>query len=206
MGLAHCGGCGHVFPLAATPLAKPPAEVRGPAGVRLRTTPTEVQITVPWRGVRSWSTFVMTFLLGTFVAAMASQPGANQMRMGLVAVGGAGLLYSLYVSLATLFNRTELTATRAGLAVDHGPFPWPIGAVLVPRAHLARLTTRTDVKRTRYKGRTYVEDRHSVVALTRQGREVTLLAGCTQAAPCRVVAAALETSLGIAYVPSLRAR
>ncbi len=128
------------------------------------------------------------------------------MRFGGGGIGGPGILFALfpllhvgvgvyltYYTLAGFLNRTTVELNQGTLATYFDPLPWP-GEVKIPTAELKQLYCKEERKNGK---RGSVHYTYTLYAVTRDDRQVKVLAGLDSLDVARSFEQQLETWLRI---------
>jgi hypothetical protein len=178
----------------AVPGERPAAQK--PPGWQVDESGAQLRITWSWRTGSTFAHALFFFLFwgggGAWLMTTDFEPAAAARGYPLLFVAlGAVLVSGTYTLLARLLNHTEVRADAEGLAVRHGPLPWP-GNRSLPAGRVQQLYCR-EVIRDREQGTHFYE----VHAVTTDGADVPLLANLPNVAQALYVEQRVERQLGI---------
>ncbi len=149
-------------------------------------------VTHRWRGFRSLGVVIFAVVWSGMTIGFALMPAAPESdpaeRLLLIPVLGVAA-FALYLALATLFNRSQITLDADRLTVTHAPLPW-LGRTF-PRAPITGAEAR------RYQSGSSGQRRNSyaVVALFSDGKSARVVGDLNNEAQAQAIARALHGAL-----------
>ena len=175
------------------------AEAILPEGFRLKSA--SGTLTISWRGSAHW-VFLVTGAFGLVLSAVLlagfalSSPGAS----GAPFLFGAGLLFSAYLLLVGLCNRTCISVREGLLQARHGPLPCLLPSIFQVSCTREISVNELEELRVEAESQEVPPDRdlptYAVHAVAHDGSVETLLTGMEQA-EARSVGQVLADSTGL---------